>query len=90
MWYIFEKKSLDKVFSKLPEQVLEKYEVWKQIVQLSGPIALRNFKGFHDEPLKGERKGQRSSRLNLKYRIIYTVENFKLFVFVEEIIPHNY
>jgi toxin HigB-1 len=28
--------------------------------------------GFHDEPLKGDRKGQRSIRLNKAYRAIYT------------------
>ena len=28
-------------------------------------------KGFHDEPLKGKRQGQRSVRLNRAYRAIY-------------------
>ena len=32
------------------------------------------FPGFHDEKLKGKRAGQRSSRLSLQYRVIYSVE----------------
>jgi proteic killer suppression protein len=32
---------------------------------------MRKCKGFHDEPLKGKRQGQRSVRLNKAYRAIY-------------------
>ena len=63
---------------------------WKRIVELEGPQGLRLIKGFHDESLKGEWVGFRSSRLNLKWRIIYKVEKEWLRVYVLEINPHHY
>ena len=36
--------------------------------------AVRELKGFHDEPLRGPRSGQRSVRLNRAYRVIYIEE----------------
>ena len=41
------------------------------LVEESGIREVRKFKGFHDEPLKGSRRGQRSVRLNKAYRAIY-------------------
>ena len=55
-----------------------------------GPEKLKEFSGFHDEKLKGERKGQRSSRLSEQYRVIYTVERDIVTVLVMEITPHKY
>jgi len=40
-------------------------------VEEDGMAEVRKLKGFHDEPLKGDRKGQRSVRLNKAYRAIY-------------------
>ncbi len=54
------------------------------------PEKLKEFPGFHDEQLKGERKGQRSSRLNSQYRVIYEVEEHEITVYVIEIYPHDY
>ena len=34
----------------------------------------RKIKGYHDEPLQGDRKGQRSIRLNKAYRAFYIVK----------------
>jgi len=65
-------------------------ELWKDIVFRHGPEKLREFPGFHDEKLKGERKGQRSSRLSFQYRVIYRVERDIVTVFVLEITPHKY
>jgi proteic killer suppression protein len=36
-------------------------------------LEVRKIKGFHDEPLKGNRKRQRSIRLSKAYRAIYVV-----------------
>jgi proteic killer suppression protein len=58
----------------LPLPIVKKYELWKNIIFRHGPEKLKEFPGFHDEKLKGERKGQRSSRLSEQYRVIYTVE----------------
>jgi len=51
---------------------------------------LKEFPGFHDEKLKGKNKGQRSSRLSLKYRVIYTIKRDIVTVFVIEITSHEY
>ena len=37
--------------------------------------ALRNWKSLHYEKLKGDRLGQRSIRVNEKYRIIFTLDS---------------
>ena len=57
----------------MPKEVLERYEKWKDIAMISGPRGLRFIKGFHDEALRGEWKGCRSSRLGLKYGVIYEI-----------------
>lgn len=90
MWRIHEHRSIEKVCKKLPKDIVKKYELWKDIIFRHGPDKLREFPGFHDEKLKGKRKGQRSSRLSLQYRVIYAVERNIVTVFVLEITPHNY
>ena len=90
MWHIHEHHRLNKVVEKLPLQVVKKYELWKSIVFRHGPDKLREFPGFHDEKLKGGREGQRSSRLNIQYRIIYTVGKDVISVYVIDISPHKY
>jgi len=57
-----------------------------------GLVETRKIKGLHDEPLKGKRLGQRSIRLNYKYRLIY-VENSTgkvIHVKVIEVSNHEY
>ncbi len=90
MWKIFEEKSIAKICKKLPPQVVKKYELWKEIVFRHGPEKLKEFPGFHDEQLKGDRSRQRSSRLSLKYRVVYEVNDLEISVYVEEITPHKY
>ena len=85
-----EHHKLKKVVEKLPLQVVKKYELWKSIVFRHGPDKLREFPGFHDEKLKGDREGQRSSRLNIQYRIIYSIEKEVVTVYVIDITPHKY
>ena len=57
---------------------------------ISGPQGLRAITGFHDEALKGERKGQRSSRLNEQYRVIYEISAKEVLVYVLELTAHDY
>jgi len=90
MWRIREHYKLCKVVQKLPLQVVKKYELWKNIVFRHGPDKLREFPGFHDEKLKGDREGQRSSRLNIQYRIIYSIEKEAVTVYVIDITLHKY
>ena len=90
MWDIYEHKRVPKQLSRLSQDVLQRYEKWKDIVQISGPAGLRTIKGFHDESLSGEWKGYRSSRLNTQYRVIYKVVKNEVLVQVVKITPHDY
>lgn len=90
MWRILEHRDIQKTCRRLPQNIAKKYELWKEIVFRHGPEKMREFPGFHDEGLQGKRAGQRSSRLSLHYRLIYTVEREKVLVLVLEITPHDY
>ncbi len=90
MWNIQEHRDIEKSCGGMPAPIVKKYELWKNLVFRHGPEKLREFPGFHDEKLKGGREGQRSSRLSLQYRVIYSVERSTVTVFVLEITPHVY
>ncbi len=70
--------------------ILKRYEIWKEIVTISGPQGLRPIKGFRDEALKGQWKGHRSSRLGSQYRVIYLVEEKNVVVKVIDLTAHDY
>lgn len=90
MWLVYEHRRVEKQISSIPEDILKRYEKWKDIVTLSGPEGLRLIKGFHDESLQGEWKGYRSSRLGDKYRVIYKILRDKILVQVINITAHDY
>jgi addiction module RelE/StbE family toxin len=90
MWEILEHRNAVRQLKSLPADVLKRYEKWKDIVEISGPAGLKVIKGFRDEPLRGEWKGHRSSRLNLQYRVIYKVEKELVLVLVVSVTPHDY
>lgn len=90
MWEIYEHRDIEKYISKLPKEILKRYEKWKDIVRLNGVSGLKAISGFNDEKLSGAWSGFRSSRLNLQYRVIYKVENENFYVQVVKITPHDY
>lgn len=90
MWEVYEHWRAVKRLDRLPHEFLKRYEKWKDIVTVTGPSGLRLIKGFHDEALRGEWKGYRSSRLGLQSRVIYKVEERQVRVFVVEVSPHDY
>ena len=90
MWVILEKKSVVKSLRKVPDEVINRYEAWKRIIELEGPKGLRSIKGFHDKALKGEWIGFRSSRLGKQWRVIYLKENKQLEIYVIDVTPHKY
>ena len=90
MWEIYEHRRLGRRVQRLPIEVLKRYEKWKDIVQVSGPSGLRLIKGLHDEVLRGEWKGHRSSRLGLQYRVIYRINGREILVEVVDITAHDY
>lgn len=70
---INESKQAQKDLDKAPKEILRSYETWARMIENHGPVVLRKFPGYHDEMLRGEWQGYRSSRLNLKWRVIYQV-----------------
>ncbi len=90
MWEIYEHRKLSRRFARLPDDVLKRYEKWKDIVRISGPAGLRLIKGFHDEALRGKWRGYRSSRLGIQYRVIYIAEGQEVAVYVVELNAHDY
>jgi len=68
-----------------------KLAAWVESVETTGLESVRQVPGYHDEPLKGNRRGQRSIRLSLAYRAIYIIRNEQMeFVSVEEVNKHDY
>lgn len=90
MWRVYENKNVVKGIRRAPREVLVRYEAWKRIIELEGPQGLRYIKGFQDEALSGKWKGFRSSRLGIKWRVIYETEGKESIVYVDEISPHEY
>ena len=90
MWEIYEHRKAVKQLESLPIDVLKRYEKWKDIILISGPDGLRQIRGFRDEALRGEWKGQRSSRLNIQYRVIYKIEKDLVLVQEVNVTPHDY
>ena len=62
-----------KELKKLPQHVLDKLLAWVRSVERDGLENVRVPPGYHDEPLKGKRAGQRSIRLSKAYRAIYRI-----------------
>jgi addiction module RelE/StbE family toxin len=90
MWDIYEHKRISKQIKSVPVEVLKRYEKWKDIIRISGPYGLKLIKGFHDEAIRGEWKGHRSSCLGITYRIIYRIVKKEVLVQVISITPHDY
>lgn len=75
----------------LPGYIIDKLETWIDSVENDSLEETRKIPGYHDEPLKGPRKGQRSIRLSKSYRAIYVIVKDKVeFVSVEEVSKHEY
>ena len=77
---------------KVPSWIKDKIESWARLVQRDGVRETRKNKGYHDEPLKGKRKGQRSIRLSRAWRAIYRQEKDGAInlIIVEEVNKHDY
>lgn len=90
MWQVLEHRRTDRQLAKAPREILKRYEKWKDVAILSGPLGLRLIKGFHDEALAGECRGWHSSRLGLQWRVIYRVAPTDRAFYVESLTPHDY
>jgi proteic killer suppression protein len=83
---------VDKQLSRIPGYIRDKFIAWALAVERVGMPETRKLAGFHDEPLKGVRNGQRSVRLNRSYRAIYveSIEGLVQLVEVIEVNKHDY
>ena len=90
MWQILEHRRVDKQCATVPQEILKRYEKWKDIAGISGPPGLRQVTGFHDDALSGACKGHRSFRLGTQIRVIYRVLVDESIFQVMSITAHDY
>ncbi|MDX1902373.1 MAG: type II toxin-antitoxin system mRNA interferase toxin, RelE/StbE family [Gammaproteobacteria bacterium] len=85
-------KQTEKDLKTIPIHIAFKLQAWIDGIKNEGIIEMRKRPGFHDEPLKGKRKGQRSIRLNKAYRAIYEIGTSGTVHFIEvtEVNKHEY
>lgn len=83
-------KFAEKQLSKLPKNIKEALRYWAETIERIGIREVRKLPGYHDEPLKGLRIGQRSIRLNKAYRAIYIETNESVKITVIEVNKHEY
>mgnify|MGYP003594185066 CR=1 FL=1 len=62
---------VSKQLVKVPGHIRDKFMAWALALERIGVLEVRKLPGYHDEPLKGQRTGQRSVRLSRSYRAIY-------------------
>jgi toxin HigB-1 len=86
------KKTVEKQLDFMPEIIIRKFRLWVALVEESGIYDVRKHKGFHDEPLRGKRRGQRSVRLSRAYRAIYIEHELDEVELIEviEVNKHEY
>lgn len=86
---IFNKKAL-KQLRKLPQHIVTKLQTWAEQVEMMGIGSIRKIPGYHDEPLRGNREGQRSIRLSKAYRAFYIEYDGTIAIEVIEVNKHEY
>lgn len=80
-----------KDLERVPRHIRRKLLSWIDYVEFDGLDVVRRILGYHDEPLKGVRSGQRSIRLNRSYRAIYEVTyGNPIIVQIQEVTKHDY
>ena len=92
---IFEVKLSSKAqhdLRKMPSPIVFKLQVWIDGVRKYGLREMRKRSGFHDKPLKGSRKNQRSIRFNNAYRAFYITDEHGVIHFIKvlEVNQHDY
>ena len=79
-----------KQFGRIPKNLQVKIKMWVLELEAFGMRSVRLKKGYHDEPLQGNRWGQRSIRLNRSYRLIYKVIEEEVHILILEVHKHDY
>ncbi|MCK5164454.1 MAG: type II toxin-antitoxin system mRNA interferase toxin, RelE/StbE family [Desulfobacula sp.] len=83
-------KKAQKQLKKIPGHIRNNFHLWVKNVEMVGIEETRKIKGYNDEPLHGERTGQRSIRLSRSYRAIYIKYRKTITIEVIEVNKHEY
>lgn len=85
-------KAAEKDLKKIPRYILILFDLWVEIIETEGYLAMQKIRGYRDHSLTGERRGQRSSSLNRRWRIIYQLDEQtnSLTIEVLEVNHHDY
>jgi proteic killer suppression protein len=85
-------RKAEKDLLRMPRHICKALETWIASIELRGLAEVRKISGYHDEPLQGNRFGQRSVRLNRAYRLIYRIlsESSEKIILIEEVSKHGY
>lgn len=91
-WSVVLTKRAVRGIDRAPLRIKMALQEWVRAVETDGMTEVRRISGYHDEPLRGDRRGQRSVRLNRQWRAIYTEagQGELVLVTVEEMTPHAY
>lgn len=87
---IYRAKRFEKDLDRVPETIRVKVILWISLVEMLGLREVRKRPGYHDEPLKGIRKGQRSVRMNQSFRLVYAEKQGDIEILLLEVDKHEY
>ena len=80
-----------KDLKKVPSYIAVKLQAWVDDIEVRGLEEVRKVLGWHDKPLYGKRKNQRSICLSKSYKAIYVIKKTHIeFVRIEEVHKHGY
>lgn len=83
-------RTFEKQLEKVPDFIRNKVIFWVFLVESKGLAEVMKSPGYHDEPLMGLRRGQRSVRINKAYRLIYRVIEDRIHIELLEVNKHDY
>lgn len=81
-------RQAQKQLKRTPRNIIEKLRDWVVNVTQFGLRQVAKQPGYHDEPLSGKRKGQRSIRLSRQWRAIYSPLMSR--ISIQTVTPHDY
>jgi proteic killer suppression protein len=81
-----------KNLKKIPRHILIQLDLWIEILETEGLLAMQKINGYKDHPLTGDREGQRSSYLSRSWRVIYKIDEDQDLILIEilEVNHHDY
>ena len=86
-WHVIESRLIARQLKRAPVEIQAKYVIWRNRVRQFGPNLPG---GYRVHALHAQRKGQKSARLDRRWRVIFKVFQAELTVEAIELTPHNY